>query len=169
MTLLIDSSQISITNKDNTVKFTSNDKLVYLKHSILPTVNISSSEVIIPWTYTFDASKDFFQCSVRFNSSNGNVLTDIAEKGFFIPANGSIPTNFYGRGVFIPVRDRNVACADEDYMSIVLFPTYISIKPVSVTYNVYGSYSGTSGDRNILKNSTIVSNVTVSARIYSYL
>ena len=79
----------------------------------------------------------------------------MAGSGAFIPANSPIILNFYGRGV------NNVPAADQDYLSLVLVPGYILVKPIKIAYDYTRS-------QNMWANSSISSNISISARIYSY-
>jgi hypothetical protein len=147
MTLSVDSASISIKNSLGVVKFSSNDKLVYLKYSSIGTIDVGGSDVYAPFYAT--GSNEFLYLTLRFNSSNGNSVAELLGK--FIPANGSIVTNFYGRGV------NNVPSADTDYLCCGISGTSILFRGVKYAY-----------DRQWYA-STVTSNITYNARVYSYL
>lgn len=147
MTLKVDSTSIKINNNLGVLKFSSTDKLVYLKHLITGTVDVGSSEIIIPFQTV--GINDFLYLTIRFNSSNGNTLSELL--GTFVPANGCIVTNFYGRGL------NNAPAADTDLLGASVFANNLRFQGYSVAYG--GQPAAT----------TITSNITYKARIYSYL
>lgn len=147
MSLEITASEIKIQNALGIVKFTSNNKLVYPKYTKTGTITLSSSTVIVPFQPI--ASSEFLMMSFKLNSCSGNVGNAIV--GIEIPANGSIITNFYGRAEF------GYPAADIDYMGVLLIGSNLNFKAVKVTYE------------SRLIDSTITTNLTYRATIFSYL
>lgn len=147
MTLKVDSTAIKINNNLGVLKFSSNDKLVYLKNFITGTIDVSTSVVVVPFASL--GSNDFLYLTIKFNTSNGNTVSELLGK--FIPANGSIVTNFYGRGV------NNTPAADSDFLCADIAGSDLRFTTYKVDYNT-----------SVLA-STVTSNITYKAGIYSYL
>lgn len=147
MTLNVDTTAIKIHNNLGVLKFSSNDKLVYLKNFIMGSVDIDGGIVSVPFASL--GSNDFLYLTIRFNSSNGNTVSELLGK--FIPANGSVVTNFYGRGV------NNSPAADTDLLCADVVGSDLKFSPYKLDYTL--AYQA----------SYIISNITYKAGIYSYL
>ena len=131
MTLSVDSEKITIKNKDNTTKFTSNDRLVFRKSSYVNNnIYVASNRILLPWAHGLDATKDFAVFYIKFNTSTGNLLTSFAGSGIYLPANSTIPSHFDG---FL---DSNTAAGQQENISIYLIPNYIVINSIKFNRRV---------------------------------
>lgn len=156
MTLLITGSTINIQNTNGTTKFTSADKLVYLKASNSGTCTISPSQptVVMPFGASITSEKDFFMMYIKFNSCTGNgvVSSTINLLNKYLPANGSIFINFKA------YRDFHYIVTESEILTLGL-----------VGSNIY--FKGVFGDRynKVSQGIEHTSNITYKAYIYSYL
>jgi hypothetical protein len=147
MTLKVDATSIKINNNSGVLKFSSNDKLVYLKNFITGTIDVGAAVVTVPFVSM--GSNDFLYLTIKFNASNGNTVSELLGK--YVPANGSIVTNFYGRGV------NNTPAADTDLLCADIAGSDLRFTGYKIDYNV------------TLQATTVTSNLTYRAGIYSYL
>ena len=147
MTLKVTSSQILIDNGAGVAKFNSSDKLTYLKYQKTSTVTVSNVDIYESF-YSI-GTNEFMVLSFTINSCTGNVGSGLLGKE--IPANGSVIVDFNLR------RSGNEGWADTDFIAAALVGSSLIFKPQKWDY------------RNSLEYSTIVTNLTYRAKIYSYL
>jgi hypothetical protein len=87
---------ITIRNPNGTVKFTSDNKLIYRLYSASGSVTVAGATVKLPFYEV--TGNDFTLISFRITSTNGNVNnSDASLTGRFIPANGSVIIDVDGR------------------------------------------------------------------------
>ena len=128
MTLNISATKISINNQYGQEKFNSNDKLVFLKHHYYRSnIAVTNQFIYLPWDFAnyVDYTKDFVIVYVKFNSSNGSLISTIAGSGVYIPGNSTIPVHFYGYSY-----GNTYPAAEQEILSISLGKSNIMIKPV---------------------------------------
>lgn len=147
MTLKITSSQITIDNGSGVAKFNSSNKLAYLKYSSTGTVTISTADVYQPF-YAISSS-EFMILSFTINSCNGNVGSSLINKE--IPANGSVIVDFYIR------QSGTQGLVDTDIIAAALIGSNLVFKAQKAAYNY------------LFPASSITTNLTYRAKIYSYL
>lgn len=158
MTLTVNSSSIIIKNSAGQTKFTSNDKLVYLKNQQIGTFSFYGNNLgLIEIPFYSMESNDFLYLSLKFNSCTGNAISQEL-LGRWIPANGSIVTNFRGFAA---------GAGGQPGVETCIFGGVASQN--SLLFCEYRSGAGqyTSDDR--IKPTGISGNVTYDARTYSYL
>jgi len=154
MTLSISGSNINITNTNGTVKFNSSDKLLYLKHVQIDTINVYNAVVFTPF-YALE-SGDFLILNLRFNSTNGNIIVSSTVNllNMYLPANGTLVTNFDvtndGQGtIYVETQQLGASICGSNLMFVP-------------------GYGADFYYRQAFAN-TVNSNITYDARIYSYL
>lgn len=86
---------ITIRNPNGTVKFTSNNKLIYRRFSSSGTVTVQSATIKLPF-YEL-TNNDFTLISFRVTSTDGNVNNTASLTNRFVPANGSVIIDVNGR------------------------------------------------------------------------
>lgn len=163
MTILIDGNSIKIRNSAGQIKFTSDDKLVYLKAQQIGTINFNGTALNVEYPFANSKTNGFTYITIKFNSCTGNALaTELIGK--WIPANGSIVTNIraYGAGA------SGQAGVETSLIGLVAGSTN------SIMLTQYGSRFANpnpgAGSGSSLTNSTGISgSFTYDARIYSYL
>lgn len=149
MTVRTAASQIQVRNADGSVKFTSDNRLVFLKAYQQGSVSIGSGSVGV--FFQACGPNDFLVISIIINSSSGNAAGNASVVGLEIPANGSIMIDFEGRAV------NNTAAGDCEYLGVRLINNSLVFKQIRYAY-----------DGKIL-NGTKVTNLTYKARLYSWL
>lgn len=150
MTLNVTATEIQVKNSLGSVKFTSNNKLVYLKKYQTGTVDVNAnSTVYIPFDYL--GPKDFLSMQVKFNTASGypTLMNPIIGKN--IPANGSFMVDFYGRNV------GQQPAADCENFGVDVIMNVLWFK--CIRFDNYGQ----------MKAGTTNNNITYTARILSYL
>jgi hypothetical protein len=147
MSLKITASEVQIQNAQGDVKFTSSNKLVFPRAYKTGTVTIYNNTVYEPFETL--GINEFLQLTFKLISCTGNVGSGILNVE--IPANGSVITEFYGRAV------NNAAAADTEYIGALLVGNQLVFKTLRIDYN-----------QNIVA-STVSTQLTYQARIYSYL
>jgi hypothetical protein len=156
MTLSITGSNILIQNTNGTTKFTSADKLVYLKAANTGTFTISPSAptVIMPFGASITSEKDFFMMNIKFNSCTGNgvVSSTINLLNRYLPANGAVFINFHA------FRNFHYMDAESEILTSGLVGSNIYFK--GAFSNIYDS---------VTQGIEHTSNITYKAYIYSYL
>lgn len=163
MTILIDNNIIQVRNSAGQIKFTSNDKLVYLKAQQIGTINFNGGTLNAQYPFANSQSSGFTYISIKFNSCNGNALA--AELiGKWIPANGTIVTNIraYGAGA------GGQAGVETSLIGLAAGGTN------SIMLTQYGSRfsnpnPGAGSGSSLTLSSGISGSFTYDARIYSYL
>lgn len=95
MTLNITSNEIQVKNAQGNIKFTSNNKLVYLKHQKIGTRSFNGFSLNYYIPFYELKPKDFVVLYIKFNACTGNGVP-ASLIGNWIPANGSIIINFRG-------------------------------------------------------------------------
>ncbi|NDB57405.1 hypothetical protein EB001_03030 [bacterium] len=146
MSLSASPDLIEIKNSSNVTKFTSNNKLIFLKDSKIGYVSLGSQDIWIPFTSI--ATNEFLQLTIIPFSTDGNGLSDLLANS--IPANGTLLTNFYGRNF------ESTAGADTDYMGIALIGSYLVFRAGKI--NALNRHSP----------STITTGMVYKAYIYRY-
>ena len=149
MTLSVISNEIQIKNSTGSIKFTSNNKLVYQKYQLSGTITVAASKILVPF-YSL-TTNDFLVVNVIVNSCTGNTNITSVLVNNLIPANGGIVVDFDGRNV------DNAAAADTEVIGINIMNSNLVFK--STRYTNYG----------ILTDGSISTNLTYYARILSYL
>lgn len=147
MTINITASEIQVKNRFGQTKFTSSNKLVYLKRQQTNTLNISTGDIYESF-YSIGVN-EFLVLTYTINSCTGNVGAALIGKE--IPANGSVIVDFNLRRV------GNEGLADTDYIATALVGSNLVFKARKMNYNYY------------FTNSSIITNLTYKAKIYSYL
>lgn len=158
MTLSINSTTIQVKNAQGQIKFTSDNKLVYLRYTQQGNIALTGSfEQVIPF-YPLE-EKEFFMLRLKINSCSGNAI-DPTLYGKWFPANGSIVTNLraYGAG----------AQGEPGVETCILAPAPNGRSGISFTQYMGGIGTGGSGS-TYFTQSPITLNVDYDARIYSYL
>jgi hypothetical protein len=148
MSLKITSSLVEIQNSAGQVKFTSNNKLVYLRHLREDTINYNGSFTSVPFVTM--STNDFLIMSIKIISSSGNVQGNTGLAGIEVPANGSILTYVYGRA------SGNTGICDLEYLGINVCGSNLHIN--SLRFN---------SDETFAVGS-ISSTIKYRARLYSY-
>lgn len=158
MTLSITGNLIQVKNAQGQVKFTSNEKLVYLRYTQQGNIALTGYyEQVLPF-YPLE-SKEFFMLRLRINSCSGNAI-DPALYGKWFPANGSIVTNLrtYAAGAQgEPGVETCILAAATNGTGGIGFVQYMGGITTQGSNNAY------------LTQSNISLNVDYDARIYSYL
>jgi len=152
MTLTVTSSQIQIKNNSGIVKFTSSDKLVYLKRTQQGTVSYPFGSNI--WSYIpFYAlgTNEFLVLTFTINSSSGNVGSGLVGKE--IPANGSVLIDFRTGGSSAARQ----GTAESEYIGMALMGSNLIFTGMRVDYY------------NRLQYPIYSTSLTYTAKIYSYL
>jgi hypothetical protein len=110
MTLLISGNSINIRNSAGTVKFTSDNKLVYQRYYQTGNVTCGAARVQVPFSYMTD--NEFLVLTINITSATGqtDLISVIVNKE--IPANGGVIVDFYGRNV------SNQAAADTEILGV---------------------------------------------------
>ena len=146
MSLSASPNLIEIKNSSNVTKFTSNNKLIFLKAEKIGYVSLGAEDIWIPFTSI--AANEFLQLTITPYSTNGNGLNDLVANS--IPANGTLLTNFYGRNF------ESTAGADTDYMGIAIIGSYLVFRAGKI--NALNRHSP----------STITTGMIYNAYIYRY-
>lgn len=147
MTLKVTSSQIQMKNSSGVTKFTSTDKLVYLKWQKTKLMLVSNAAVYEPF-YALGSS-EFLVLTITPYYSSGAVMTSLLAAQ--IPANGSIMIDF------TITRDGNTAYTTNEYLGCALIGSSLVFKPIRFDY------------QNIVQTPIHSTGFTVNAKIYSYL
>jgi hypothetical protein len=149
MTLSVNANTISIKNKFGVTKFTSDNKLVYLR--AYQTGSVTLSNTTIQEAFTSLSDKDFLVLTIKINSGTGqpDLVNSIINRE--IPANGGVVVDFYGRPV------DNTGAADVEILGVDLIGNQLTFKTVR--------YPNT----GIITSGTTTVNLTYYARIWSYL
>jgi hypothetical protein len=162
MSIVVDNTSIKIQNAAGQIKFTSDDKLVYLKAQQIGTINFYGSAINYKYPFSNSVSNAFTYISIKFNSCTGNALA--AELiGKWIPANGSIITNIkaYGAGASgQPGVETSVLGLAVSSNNTLVFMQYASRFDNS-TPGAGSSYG--------VGTTAISGSFTYDARVYSYL
>ena len=146
MSLSVSPNLIEIKNSSNVTKFTSNNKLIFLKDKKIGLVTLGADDIWIPFTSI--ATNEFLHLTIIPYWTNGNGLNDLLANS--IPANGTLLTNFYGRNF------ESTAGADTDYMGIALIGSYLVFRAGKI--NALNRHSP----------STITTGMIYNAYIYRY-
>lgn len=149
MTLNVTSDKIQIKNTDGTIKFTSDNKLVYLKYFTTGTITLYNATVKVPF-YSLGA-QDFLIVNVMINSSTGNVNGNTGLNSSYIPANGSVLIDVNGRA------NGNSGICDVEYMGIQSIGDSLTFNSLRYDYNGY------------ITKGICQTNLTYVAAIYGYL
>lgn len=149
MTVNVTATKIEVKNASGTVKFTSDNKLIYQRKLQTGTLALNGATSYV----VFDSlgTNDFLVLSIKINSASGEagIISPLISKN--IPANGSIIIDFYGRNV------NNQAGVDTEMLCVDLVRDVLLFK--TVRFNNLG----------IMSAGATTLNVTYTARILSYL
>lgn len=149
MTLNVTATKIEIKNATGGIKFTSDNKLIYLKYSQSGTLNITGATSYVALQSL--GPKDFLVLNLKINSATGQTEIISPLLGKTIPANGTIIVDFYGRNV------NNAAGVDTEMLCVDLILNALWFK--TVRYNNVGAMS----------TGTTSLNITYTAKILTYL
>jgi hypothetical protein len=149
MTLLVSADTISIRNSAGTVKFSSDNKLVYQRHYQSGTVSCGATRVQIPFSYM--SENEFLVLTINITSATGqaDLVSLIINKE--LPANGGVMVDFYGRNV------SNQAAADTEILGVDNIDGNLMFK--TVRYQNDG----------IIGPGTTTVTLNYTARLWSYL
>lgn len=147
MSLSTSPNLIEIKNSSNVTKFTSNNKLIFLKAYQSGTVTLAGSDLWVPFTTL--GTSEFLQLSITPTYTDGNGLIDLLNNS--IPANGTLLTDFYGRNF------ESTAGGDTDYMGVSIISNYLVFRAGKI--NALNRHSP----------STITTTMVYKAYIYRYL
>ena len=148
MTVNVTATKIEVKNSSGTVKFTSDNKLIYQRRLQTGTLALTGATSYV----TFDSlgPKDFLVLHLKINSATGQTEIISPLIGKSIPANGSTIIDFYGRN------EGGAAGVDTEMLCVDLISNVLWFK--TVRFN----------NRGIMTAGTTSLNVTYTARILSY-
>jgi hypothetical protein len=149
MSLKISQNQILVQRADGSVKFTSDNKLIYQKFFKSATITVASATV--KESFQAMGEKDFLIISVNIVSSNGNVNGNTGIVGKAIPANGSLLIDVYGRA------EGNSGACDIEYLGINVCGSDLVFN--TIRFNADG----------VMSKGQKTTQLTYTAAIFSYL